>query len=437
MQHHPALPWLGVIPADWEVERGRFIFIQEARRPGELDGVVTAFRDGQVTLRENRRTGGFTLAIKETDYQGVRRGDLVIHSMDAFAGAIGVSESDGKCTGEYAVCNPHFEGFNNRYFAHVLREMALQGFIYVICPSVRERAPRFRFARLKDVHLPVPSLSSQKAIADFLDHKTAAIDALIEKKQKLLDLLAEKRAALINQAVTKGLDPNVPMKDSGIPWIGEIPAHWEVMQLRRTLRGIEQGWSPQCDARPVTADEWGVLKAGCTAAGVFRPYEHKALPPELEPRPHLQVRQGDLLMSRASGSPDIVGSAALVGPLQHRLLLSDKLFRLQVDGAVAVPDFLVMALGNRSARSQIENSISGAEGLANNLPQARLKEVIVACAPVREQQDIASTVAESLEGSRRLAGSLSTSVERLQEYRQALITAAVTGQLDIIGEAAV
>ncbi len=80
----------------------------------------------------------------------------------------------------------------------------------------------------------LPPLPTQKAIADYLDEKTAAIDALIEKKRKLLDLLAEERAALINQAVTKGLDPTVPMKDSGIPWIGEIPAHWEVMRPSRS-----------------------------------------------------------------------------------------------------------------------------------------------------------------------------------------------------------
>ena len=114
-----------------------------------------------------------------------------------------------------------------------------------------------------------PAVPTQIATAAFLDRKTAAIDALIEKKQKLLDLLAEKRAALINRAVTQGRDPSVPMKDSGIPSIGEIPAHWQTLQLRRLLRRIEQGWSPQCDSNPVLGSEWGVLKAGCTAGGVF------------------------------------------------------------------------------------------------------------------------------------------------------------------------
>ncbi len=129
----------------------------------------------------------------------------------------------------------------------------------------------------------MPPLPTQKAIADYLDEKTAAIDALIEKKRKLLDLLAEERAALINQAVTKGLDPTVPMKDSGIPWIGEIPAHWDVLQLRRLIRRIEQGWSPLCENREADENEWGILKVGCVNGGIFRASENKAIPKNRKP----------------------------------------------------------------------------------------------------------------------------------------------------------
>ena len=131
------IPWIGAVPSHWGVEPARHLFKQVDLPPAEGDGVVTAFRDGQVTLRENRRTDGFTVAILEVGYQRVRTGDLVIHSMDAFAGAIGVSDSTGKCTGEYVVCEPLTDGVNNHYYAALLRFMALQKYIYVICPSVR------------------------------------------------------------------------------------------------------------------------------------------------------------------------------------------------------------------------------------------------------------------------------------------------------------
>lgn len=199
------IEWLGKIPKHWDVMRGRFLFRQLELPPEFSDGVVTAFRDGQVTLRENRRTDGFTIAIKELGYQGVRKGDLVIHSMDGFAGAIGVSESDGKCTGEYVVCDP-IQECNNHYFAACLRLMAIRGYIHAFCPSVRQRAPRFRFVRFKDVLLPVPSYDEQSEIVNRITEATKGLNELIEKNQKFIQMLLEYRTALISAAVTGKID---------------------------------------------------------------------------------------------------------------------------------------------------------------------------------------------------------------------------------------
>ena len=99
--------WIGQVPEHWDVQRSKFIFKKIERKVNEEDQIVTCFRDGQVTLRANRRTEGFTNALKEHGYQGIRKGDLVIHAMDAFAGAIGISDSDGKATPVYSVCLPH------------------------------------------------------------------------------------------------------------------------------------------------------------------------------------------------------------------------------------------------------------------------------------------------------------------------------------------
>lgn len=198
--------WLGEVPEGWEVERGRFLYKQLDILPDEDDGVVTAFRDGQVTLRENRRTDGFTMAILEVGYQKVREGDLVIHGMDAFAGAIGVSESTGKCTPEYSVLTPLNDETENGYFAHALRIMANRNFIFVICPSVRERAPRFRFSSFKDVELPVPPALEQKNIIFHINKEISKIDTLIEEAKKAIELMKERRTALISAAVTGKID---------------------------------------------------------------------------------------------------------------------------------------------------------------------------------------------------------------------------------------
>jgi len=200
------IEWLGEVPEHWQIERGRFLYSQVEIPPEDQDGVVTAFRDGQVTLRSNRRTEGFTVAVLEVGYQRVREGDLVIHGMDAFAGAIGVSESTGKCTPEYAVLQPIQQGTCNAYYAKVLRLMAHRNFIYVICPSVRERAPRFRFESFKGVMLPVPPADEQHEIIRHVSAQEHSLASLAAEAERAIALLQERRSALISAAVTGQID---------------------------------------------------------------------------------------------------------------------------------------------------------------------------------------------------------------------------------------
>ncbi|MCB9100026.1 MAG: restriction endonuclease subunit S [Anaerolineales bacterium] len=196
------IPWLDTIPENWKIERGRYLFNQSSLPTREEDEIVTCFRDGQVTLRRNRRTEGFTNAIKEVGYQGIREGQLVLHSMDAFAGAIGVSDSDGKCTPEYIICDPINDNIYNSYYGYLLREMALQGFIQASCPAVRERAPRIRFSDLKEMLLPVPPIGEQKAIVRYINKKIKIIDDLQNATKQTIALLNERRVALIAAAVS-------------------------------------------------------------------------------------------------------------------------------------------------------------------------------------------------------------------------------------------
>jgi type I restriction enzyme S subunit len=200
------IPWLGKIPEHWDVVRARFLYRQMNRSPTVDDGIVTAYRDGEVTLREKRRADGYTFAIKEAGYQRIEVGDLVIHSMDAFAGAIGVSDSIGKCTPEYVVCTPLDGDFNNHYYAAALRLMAKQDYVYVICPSVRERAPRFRYARFKDVWLPVPPTAEQDDIAKEISRIPSVISSVSQALAEQVDRMREYRQTLISAAVTGKID---------------------------------------------------------------------------------------------------------------------------------------------------------------------------------------------------------------------------------------
>lgn len=221
--------WLGEIPEHWKVEKGKWLFKKEQRPIKEDYEIITCFRDGEVTLRSNRRTEGFTNAIKEHGYQGIHKGDLVIHAMDAFAGAIGVSDSEGKSTPVYSVCTPRFEDtVNPYYYAYLLRSLALNGLIVSLAKGIRERSTDFRFNDFGDLEYYLPPLSEQTAIANFLDEKCEKIDKAIAQKEKLIELLKERKQILIQNTVIKGLNPNVKMKDSGVDWIGEIPDHWKI-----------------------------------------------------------------------------------------------------------------------------------------------------------------------------------------------------------------
>lgn len=194
--------WIGEIPEGWEVKRVKYLFGQSKEIADRKDEIVTAFRDGEVTLRKNRRTQGFTIAVIEQGYQKIKKGQLVLNSMDAFEGAIGVSDSNGKCTPEYVICDPLSQDLDSFYFAYLLREMALAKYIQVICHAVRERAIRIRFTELGQLFLPVPTYKEQKEITSFVEKTKDSINSVITVMEKEIEKLQEYKSTLINSVVT-------------------------------------------------------------------------------------------------------------------------------------------------------------------------------------------------------------------------------------------
>ena len=278
----------------------------------------------------------------------------------------------------------------------------------------------------------IPPKVEQTQIARFLDHETARIDALIEEQQRLIELLKEKRQAVISHAVTKGLDPTVPMKDSGVEWLGEVPAHWEITAVKYVVRSLGQGWSPQCDNYPAEDGEWGVLKVGCVNGGVFNPAENKHLPVELEPDEALAIKQGDLLISRAN-TRELVGGAAVATKDYPRLMLCDKLYRLRLSTERAAPEFLALYLGSSAPREQIELAASGASDSMQNISQSVVMDMPISLPPLGEQEAILQFLGSTLKNSDELVAKVTSQRYLLQERRSALISAAVTGKVDVRG----
>jgi type I restriction enzyme, S subunit len=286
-------------------------------------------------------------------------------------------------------------------------------------------------AQYFDERAVFPPLPEQTAIADFLDRETGKIDELVAEQRRLIELLKEKRQAVISHAVTKGLNPHAPMKPSGIEWLGDVPAGWEVLKLKHLTVSIEQGWSPQCEGRPVETDEeWGVLKVGCVNGGVFRPSENKLLPLEMEPIPALGICKGDLLISRAN-TRELVGSAAVAELDCSNLLLCDKLYRLRFNSERCLPEFVCCYLGSLPVREQIELRATGASASMVNIPQSAILELKIAAPSLREQTAIMAFLETELAKFDTLTAEAQRAIDLLQERRTALISAAVTGKIDV------
>ena len=195
------ISWIGEIPEHWETRRAKFMFKKNKRERRPEDEVITCFRDGQVTLRKNRRLTGFTESEKYDGYQGIRKGDLVIHQMDAFAGSIGVSDSDGMGTSVYHCCTPT-DDYNVYYYAYLIRQMALSGFIQSLYKGIRERSSDFSFPVFGNQYLIIPPSDEQQAIVAYIEEKCEKIDKLASELQSEIDYLKEYKQRLIADCVT-------------------------------------------------------------------------------------------------------------------------------------------------------------------------------------------------------------------------------------------
>lgn len=223
------IPWVGKIPNNWDVKRGKVILTLLERPIKPDDGVITCFRDGMVTLRSNRREDGFTISLQETGYQGVEPGDLVVHGMDGFAGAIGISDSRGKGT---PVLNVLDSNQHKPFLMYYLRNMAYTGVFLSLATGIRVRSCDTNWNKLKSLLYSFPPLDDQKRIADYLNRKCAEIDAVLNKTRTSIEEYKKLKQAIITQAVTKGVRGDRSMKESGIEWVGRIPADWDVRRIK-------------------------------------------------------------------------------------------------------------------------------------------------------------------------------------------------------------
>jgi type I restriction enzyme S subunit len=407
------IDWVGEIPFHWEVIQPKYKLRRVTRPTEEDDDVITCFRDGVVTLRKNRRDDGFTESLKEHGYQQIRPGDLVVHEMDGFAGAIGISDSKGKSTPVYTVIEPDGRTDLN-YVAYLLREMSRSGKIQSLARSIRERTTDFRWNTWSTIHFAFPPLKEQHLISRYLDNKTTQINSLIEKIKKKIELLKQQRTSLINQCVTKGLDPNVEMKDSGVDWIGKIPKHWELKRLsalysESSIRGHENE-----ESLSVFRD-YGVVRRV--------DYENKnVLSDDLSA--YKLVKTNDLVLNKMKtwmGSLGISDFRGIVSPAYHVFTPTVEMFS----------GYFHHLLRSTLYINQYASRSKGVRPGQWDLSVDEFKSLYAILPPLNEQKSIWNFLQSSLRTSTRVEECENTRIELLKEYRQSLISSVVTGKIRI------
>ncbi len=425
--------WLGEVPTHWEVKRLGSIF-RPVDEPGndELSILSVSIHDGvsDKELDEKEMDRKVTRSEDRSKYKKVLPGDLVYNMMRAWQGGFGAVTVPGMVSPAYVVARPT-AAFSTSFVEGLLRTPQAVEQMRRYSQGVTDFRLRLYWEEFKTIGVALPPLAEQTAIAAFLDRETGKIDALVAEQRRLMELLKEKRQAVISHAVTRGLNPKAKLKPSGIEWLGDVPGHWELKRIKHLVRKLEQGWSPQCEGFPAEAEgEWGVLKVGCVNGGTFTASENKLLPPELEPMPELAIACGDLLISRAN-TRELVGSAAVAMRDYPTLMLCDKLYRVRFQPEQACPRFVSFYLGSSIVRGQIELGATGASASMLNIGQSAILELLIPTPPLAEQTAIVAHLEGELGKFDTLTAEAQRAIDLLQERRSALISAAVTGQIDV------
>ena len=410
--------WIGEIPSHWGLCRAKYMFNKEKREVLDTDDVVTCFRDGEVTLRKNRRTTGFTESLTEVGYQGVRKGDLVIHQMDAFAGSIGVSDSDGKCTSVYHCCTPK-GNYDAYYYAHLVRLMAKRGYIQSLYRGIRERSSDFKFPVFGNQVLAVPPLHEQQAVVDYLKDKTLKIEQYVSARERERELLDSLKQSEIANIVTKGLNPNVKMKDSGIPWIGEIPEHWEVRTLSQMSRDHFIS-NKNVHHQNLLSLSYGkiVNKDINTTEGL--------LPASFDS--YQIVEDGNIVLRLTDLQND--HKSLRVGLSTQEGIITSAYLALETFNDI-IPLYLYYLLHTIDVKKVF---YSMGNGLRQSLNWTELRKLKCVVPPLSEQQAIVAYIDEKLQKIDQYMTDLQREMDYLKEFKQRLISDAVTGQLCITNQ---
>lgn len=428
------IEWIGQIPQEWRLERLKYHaeFNPATELPAFADGEDVSF------VPMDHLKAGFHLQ-SMAPYSKVKKGYVCFADGDVLMAKVTPCLENGNL----AIAENLREGFGfGSTEINVMRcKSIINRFLFYLlqCPTYIEKAKYHMYgvAGLKRLdpefipnsYFPIPSDKEQLRIISYIDTKCAEIDALIASKEKTNALLREQRQSIIYEAVTKGLNPDVPMKDSGIEWIGRIPEHWERIALKYCILHVGSGTSVNAEDRPANADEMGVLKTSCVSSGCFAAVENKTILDSEYDRASCPVKADTVIVSRMN-TPDLVGACGYVEKDYPNLYLPDRLWQVEFkDDCVA--KYMWYFLTSKYVRNYYASVCTGTSGSMQNISQDQFGAIIFFKPSKAEQQSITEYLDRECETLVSLIDANEKLLQKLREYRQSIIYEAVTGKIEV------
>lgn len=415
------LPWLGPVPEHWEIRRnGRLFAPRNETGFGDLPILEVSLRTG-VRVRDMDNGQRKQVMSDRDKYKRAAPGDVAYNMMRMWQGAVGVVPSDGLVSPAYVVARPYSET-EPRYFVYLFRTDAYKSEIDAFSRGIVKDRNRLYWEDFKRMPACVPPLVEQRAISDYLDTNAAIVRRFIRNRRRLIEVLNEQKQAIINRAVTRGLDPNVPLKPSGIDWLGDIPAHWEVKPLKRWT-SINKQVLPESTDPDYMFD---YVDIGCVGTGRLTAPPSRIRFGDAPSRARRVLRRGDTILSTVR---TYLRAVYFVATDVSDLVASTGFAVLSPEHGV-FPEYLAITLQSDPFINRVTANSIGIAYPA--IAETKLGTFHVAMPPTTtEQESIVQAV-------RSQTAELTAAIERAQreidlirEYRTRMIADVVTGKLDV------
>ena len=423
------IPWIGEISKTWQVMPYKRIMHKEKELLEKYNGEdVLSLTMRGVIVRD--LDGGGKMPSSFDGYQKVYSGEILqcLFDIDVTPRCVGLIKNDGITSPAYSRFVVHSNAYA-AYYNHQLRYMDDNKVLLHLSKNIRSSLKEDDFGV---VNTCVPPLIEQQRIAEFLDRKCGEIDETIALQEEFIEELKAYKQSVITEAVTRGLNPNVKFKDSGVDWIGKIPQRWKCEKVKHIISSITSGVSVNAEQIPATDEDLGVLKTSSVSSNYFIPTENKKVDVEEMGRVSCPVKADTIIVSRMN-TPDLVGSAGYCKDNIPNLYLPDRLWQVETIKDRVSAKYLWRFLISLSARYYYSSLSQGTSSSMQNISQSQFESAFVPVPPLTEQKQIADFLDNKCTEIDSLIAVKLQKIEELKDYKKSVIYEYVTGKKEVNG----